>query len=90
MKKIKQAYPRRSAMLATKFEPLSDDDFRKCVADGSAVPGGVGTGLFVAKWRDGPGMSADEFLAALSKQGSKLMIRRYKTDVNIRVVRSHH
>jgi hypothetical protein len=75
-------------MLATKFEPLSDDDFRKYVADGSAVPGGLGTGLFVSKWADGPGTNADAFLAALNKQGSKLIVRRFKSDVNIRVVRS--
>jgi hypothetical protein len=87
VKKIKQSYPRRSEMLATKFEPLSDDEFRKYVADGSAIPGGHGSDLFVAKWKDGPGMGADEFLVALKTHGSKLMVRRFKSDVNIRVVR---
>jgi hypothetical protein len=75
-------------MLATPFEPLSDDEFRQLVASGLALPGQQGTGLFVAKWRDGPGLNAEAFLVALHAQGSKLVVRRFKSDVNIRVVRS--
>ncbi len=75
-------------MLATPFEPLSDDEFRQLVASGVAIPGQQGAGLFVAKWRDGPGLNAEAFLVALHAQGSKLVVRRFKSDVNIRVVRS--
>ncbi len=75
-------------MLATPFEPLSDDEFRQLVASGLAIPGQQGTSLFVAKWRDGPGLDAEAFLVALRAQGSKLVVRRFKADVNIRVVRS--
>jgi hypothetical protein len=88
VKQIKQSYPRRSEMLATKFEPLSDDEFRTLVASGSAIPGGQGNHLFVAKWSDGPGMGADAFLAALDQHGYKLVVRRFKSDVNVRVVRA--
>ncbi len=44
--------------------------------------------MFVAKWRDGPGMDADAFLATLRAQGSTLVARRFGKDVNVRVVRS--
>ncbi|HLM91734.1 MAG TPA: hypothetical protein VK424_06790 [Thermoplasmata archaeon] len=88
MKKFKQSYPRRRTMLATPFVPLSDDDFRELVTLGSAIPGQQGSALFVAKWRDGRGMDADAFLLALRAQGSKLVVRKFKQDVNIRVVRS--
>jgi len=88
VKTIKQSYPRRREMLATPFEPLSDDEFRQLVASGLAIPGQQGTGLFVAKWRDGPGLDVEAFLVALHAQGSKLVVRRFKSDVNIRVVRS--
>jgi hypothetical protein len=86
VKKIKQSYPRRAAMLRTAFEPLSEDEFRRLVADGSAVPSHQGSVLFVSKWRDGPGDAVDEFLTALHAQGSKLVARTYQKDVNIRVV----
>jgi hypothetical protein len=88
MKTMKQSYPRRDQMLATPFEPLSDPDFRELVSSGAAIPGQQGSSLFVAKWRDGPGIDAEVFLKALHAQGSKLEVRRYKTDVNIRVVRN--
>jgi hypothetical protein len=87
MKKIRPSYPRRREMLATPFEPLSDDGFRTLVASGSAIACQQGTALFVSKWRDGPGMDADLFLAALRAQGSTLEARAYKSDVNIRVIR---
>lgn len=87
MKQIRQRYPRRNAMLATPFQPLSDEDFQKLVTSGEAVPGRQGDGFFVAKWKDGPGIPPGEFLAALRAQGSTLVVRRYKGDVNIRVVR---
>jgi len=87
VKKIKQSYPRRREMLATPFEPLSDDEFRQLVSSGSAIPSQQGSDLFVAKWRDGPGIDPEEFLAALRSQGSTLVARRFKTDVNIRVIR---
>ena len=74
-------------MLVTSFEPLSDDEFRQLVASGLAIPGRTGSGLFVAKWRDGPGLDPDVFLAGLRAQGSKLEVRRFKGDVNIRIVR---
>ncbi|MGA8276051.1 MAG: hypothetical protein WB789_01955 [Thermoplasmata archaeon] len=89
MKKIKQSYPRRRKMLQTPFEPLSDDEFRQLVSSGTAIPGQQGSVLFVAKWRDGPGMDAETFLVALRAQGSKLVARRFQTDVNVRVVRSN-
>jgi hypothetical protein len=88
VKKIRPSYPKRREMLKTPFAPLSDDEFRACVADGSAIPVQQGDELLVAKWRDGPGMKADAFLAALKAKGSTLVARRYKTDVNIRVVRA--
>lgn len=88
MKKFKQSYPRRDLMLATPFEPLSDGEFRELVSSGLAIPGQQGTSLFVAKWRDGPGVDAEVFLTALHAQGSRLEVRRYKTDVNIRVIRN--
>ena len=87
MKKIKQSYPRNSAMLRTPFEPLSDDDFRGYVATGKAIPAQQGAALFVTKWRDGPGIGADVFLQSLKDQGSTLEIRRFRSDINIRVVR---
>jgi hypothetical protein len=87
MKKIKQSYPRNGAMLKTRFEPLSDDEFRQYVATGKAIPGQQGAALFIAKWRDGPGIPAEVFLNRLKVQGSTLEIRRYKSDVHIRVVR---
>lgn len=73
-------------MLKTPFEPLSDDEFRKLVASGLAIPGQSG-GLFVAKWRDGPGLDPEVFLATLRAQGSALAVRRFGGDVNVRVVR---
>ncbi|HUZ80015.1 MAG TPA: hypothetical protein VMV28_05300 [Thermoplasmata archaeon] len=88
MKTMKQSYPRRKRMLATPFEPLSDDGFRQLVARGLAIPFQQGTGLFVAKWRDGPGLGAEPFLVALRAQGSTLEVRRFHDDVNVRVVRS--
>ena len=87
MKKIKQSYPRRKAMLATPFVPMAEDEFREAVASGLAIPCQLGSELFVAKWRDGPGMDAGVFLVALRAQGSELVVRRFKSDVNIRVVR---
>lgn len=75
-------------MLATPFEPLPDDEFRQLVASGLAIPSQQGTGLFVAKWRDGPGWGAEPFLAALRAQGSTLEVRRFRGDVNVRVVLS--
>ncbi len=88
MKKIKQHYPRRKEMLKTAFEPLSDEEFRQFVASGVAIPGQQGTSLFVTKWRDGPGLGADAFLDSLRAQGSKLMVSRFQSDVNIRVIRN--
>jgi hypothetical protein len=87
MKKIKQSYPRRAKLLKTPFVPLSDEEFRRCVANGTAVPSQQGSVLFVSKWRDGPGLDADTFLAALRAQGSELVARTFRTDVNIRVIR---
>ncbi len=87
MKKIHQGYPRRREMLATPFNPLSDEEFRQLVESGAAVPGQQGSALFVSKWRDGPGMDGESFLAAVRAQGSKLVARRFEGDVNIRVVR---
>ena len=75
-------------MLRTPFVPLPDDEFRQLAASGLAIPGQQGTALFVAKWRDGPGLDAEAFLVALRAQGSKLVVRKFKADVNIRVVRS--
>jgi hypothetical protein len=88
MKKIKQHYPRRGEMLKTAFQPLSDKDFREFVASGVAIPAQQGATLFVTKWRDGPGLGADAFLESLRAQGSTLVFRKFKADVNIRVVRS--
>lgn len=75
-------------MLQTPFAPLPDDEFRKLVADGDAIPGREGSVLLVSKWRDPPGMEVEAFLVALRKQGSTLEARRFKTDVNVRVVRN--
>jgi hypothetical protein len=75
-------------MLKTAFEPLSDEEFREFVASGVAIPGQQGASLFVTKWRDGPGLGADAFLESLHAQGAKLVVRKFGTDVNIRVVRS--
>jgi len=86
MKTFKQSYPRRRAMLATPFTPLSDSDFRELVSSGVAIPGRQGTSLFVSKWRDGPGLETETFLKVLHAQESQLEVRRYKTDVNIRVI----
>lgn len=88
MKTMKPSYPRRGQMLATPFEPLTDGDFLELVSSGRAIPGQQGASLFVAKWRDGPGVDATAFLKALHAQGSSLEVRRYRSDVNIRVVRS--
>lgn len=85
-KQISQRYPRRGAMLKTPFEPLTDADFKQLVSSGVAVPGESGNALFVSKWRAGPGIDADKFLAAVRAQGSRLVVRRYKTDVNIKLV----
>ena len=88
MRTIRQSFPKRREMLATRFEPLSEDSFRQLVSERLAIPGQVGPSLFVAKWRDGPGMDVEAFLAALKAQGSSLEVRRFKTDVNVRVVRT--
>lgn len=88
MKTMKQSYPQRKRLLATPFVPLPDDEFHALVASGLAIPGQQGSALFVAKWRDGPGLDSKSFLAAVRAQGSTLVVRRYKDDVNIRVVRS--
>jgi hypothetical protein len=74
-------------MLAMPFEPLSDEEFRKFVTSGVAIPGQQGNSLYVAKWKDGPGIEPAKFLAAVKAQGAKLMVRNYHGDVNIRVVR---
>ena len=88
MRTIRQSFPKRREMLATRFEPLSEDNFRQLVSARLAIPGQVGSSLFVAKWRDGPGMDVEAFLAALKAQGASLEVRRFKADVNVRVVRS--
>ena len=88
MKKIKLSYPRRDRMLATPFVALSDSDFRELVSSRLAIPGQQGSSLFVAKWRDGPGVDPEDFLKALHSQGSRLEVRRYGADVNVRVVRN--
>ncbi len=75
-------------MLATPFEPLSDAEFLELTASGLAIPCQQGATFFVAKWRDGPGLDPEKFLASLQAQGSTLMARRFNGDVNIRVVRS--
>ncbi len=85
---MKQSYPRRKGMLATPFEPLPEGGFRQLVARGLAIPSQQGSGLFVAKWRGGPGLGAEPFLVALRAQGSTLEVRRFHDDVNILVVRS--
>ncbi|MCI4337362.1 MAG: hypothetical protein L3K18_00290 [Thermoplasmata archaeon] len=87
MKTFKQSYPRRGKLLRTPFVPLSDDEFRRLVTNGSAIPSQQGAVLFVSKWRDGPGMAPDAFLAALRAQGSTMVARTYGSDVNIRVVK---
>lgn len=76
-------------MLQTPFEPLSDGEFRKLVSAGTAIPSRQGSVLFVSKWRDGPGMDVDTFLASLHAENSELEVRTFKTDVNIRVVHPH-
>lgn len=86
MKTIKQSYPRRDEMLATPFEPLSDGDFRELASQGLAIPCQQGSSLFVSKWRDGAGIDPDVFLTAMRAQGSTLVVRKFKKDVNIRVV----
>jgi hypothetical protein len=88
MKRGRSSQPKRREMLATPFEPLSDDGFLQLVSDGLAIPGQQGTGLLVAKWRDRPGMDPKVFLAALSDQGLSLEVRRFLGDVNVRIVRS--
>jgi hypothetical protein len=75
-------------MLAVPFTALSDADFRQLVVDGVAIPSRQGNGLFVSKWRSGPGMETDEFLTAVHDQGSHLEARRFEADVNVRVVRA--
>lgn len=90
VKKIRPSYPRRREMLKTPFEPLPDDEFRKLVAGGLAIPCRTGDELFVAKWRDGPGLDPDVFLTALRAQNSELTVRRFRGDVNIRVIRTPH
>jgi hypothetical protein len=87
MKKIRPSYPRRKEMLQTPFEPLSEDEFRKYVASGVAIPGRQGSDLFVSKWRDGPGLDVDAFLAGIRAQGSRMVVRKFHSDVNIRVLR---
>jgi hypothetical protein len=74
-------------MLATPFAPLSEDGFLELVSDGLAIPVRQGTALIVAKWRDGPGMDPRVFLAALRDQRLRLEVRRFRGDVNVRVVR---
>ncbi|MCI4323990.1 MAG: hypothetical protein L3K03_08280 [Thermoplasmata archaeon] len=69
------------------FQPLTDDEFRQFVKAGVAIPGQQGNSLYVAKWSQGPGVEPTKFLAALKAQGSKLEVRNYKGDVNIRVIR---
>jgi hypothetical protein len=86
VKKIRQSYPQRSAMLSTPFVPLADADFQKLVASGDAIPCQQGNALFVSKWRDGPGLDAPTFLAAVKAQGSTMEVRRYRHDVHVRVV----
>jgi hypothetical protein len=88
MKKIRPSYPRRREMLAAPFQPLSEEGFLRLVSDGLAIPGQQGGSLIVAKWRDGPGMDPQAFLTALRGQGQSLEVRRFKADVNVRVVRS--
>jgi hypothetical protein len=89
MKQLRQGWPRRRKMLDTPFVSLSDADFRGLVADRSAIPVQRGNSLFVAKWIEGPGMAADDFLTAVKAKGSTLEIRRFGKDVNIRVVPEH-
>ena len=86
MKQLRQRWPRRDAMMKAPFVPLSDVDFRRFVADHSAIPIQRGNSLFVAKWIDGPGMDPEQFLAAVRSRGSTLEVRDYHGDVNIRVV----
>jgi hypothetical protein len=88
VRKIRPSYPRRREMLATPFLPLSEEGFLRLVSDGLAKPGRQGGSLVVAKWRDGPGMDPQAFLTALRGQGLSLEVRRFKADVNVRVVRS--
>jgi hypothetical protein len=88
VKKIKQSYPRRRKMLAVPFGALSDADFRQLVVDGLAIPSRQGNGLFVSKWRTGPGMDTEAFLTAVHDAGSHLEARRFGKDVNVRVVRA--
>lgn len=73
-------------MLKTPFVPLADADFRRFVADRTALPGLRGNSLYVAKWSDGPGMDPDLFLAEVHARGATLEVRQHRGDVNIRIV----
>jgi hypothetical protein len=86
MKKIRSTYPRRRALLTTPFRPLSDDEFRQLVLARQAIPIRRG-GLLVAKWSDGPPLDADEFLVALRAEGSRMEVRKFKSDANVRIIR---
>jgi hypothetical protein len=86
MKRGRSNQPKRREMLATPYEPLSEAGFLELVADGRAIPGRQGSALIVAKWRDRPGMDPKAFLAALNDQGLRLEVRRFREDVNVRVV----
>lgn len=88
MKQLRQSWPRRQALMNAPFVPLSDADFRRHVADRSAIPVRRGGSLLVAKWVDGPGMDADGFLAEVHAMGSTLEVRDCMGDVNIRVVKA--
>jgi len=87
MKRGRSSSPKRREMLATPFEPLSEDGFLELVANGLAIPGQQGSALIVTKWRSGPGMDPKVFLAGLKSQGHSLEVRRFRGDVNVRVVR---
>jgi hypothetical protein len=88
MRKIRQSFPKRGEMLATPFLPLADEDFLQLVSDGLAIPGQRGSSFTVGKWRGGTGMDPKAFLVALKGEGLSLEVRRYKTDVNVRVARN--
>jgi hypothetical protein len=87
MRKIRPSFPKRREMLATPFQPLTEEGFLRLVSDGLAIPAQQGNSLTVAKWKGGPGMNPQAFLAALRSQGRSLVVRRFKADVNVRVVR---
>ena len=87
MKTQKQSYPQRRELLSTPFVPLTDATFRELVASGLAIPGNHG-GLTVAKWSDRPGVDADVFLTELHAAGSKLEVRTFGSDTNVRIVPS--